>query len=527
MNFGESYFPGQRERRDSDGANKSKVNKAYAYMKATIEEKRLLVMEKIMQEFMSDNLTAEVKAKETHNTLLFITMLTKLYPREKEIISRSQFKHVHLETNVTDLQRRYPFVQWKYLLEQTLNTQISPNENVLVLIPNYLDSLNKVLPRFTNRIVHNGLLLVFATDTLYELLNTTSSPDWPAFCTRMTVNVFSKAVSALYVRQFRPEYLDQLRMRVTLMFENLKKTLESRMRENTWLDDRGREAVLQKLSSLHGQFLTWPNFWNLTYVATLLDDVRVDPEYFFGNVIRRYQQLRTVPMNFRYYQLEDKKWAYPFVVNAFYVLTMNTIIIPLAVLTQPYFRADLPLYIPYSTMGLIFAHEILHGFDLKGIRYNSKGEAEDLLNHFSRAELESRLDCVVNQFSTTFWRQVNFLGRNVDVQFDWNVTKNENMADISGLQLAYHAWETVIGFENEPALPGIQLNARQLFFLNAAQTYCSMLSPADYIFLVEVDFHTPHPERVNGIMMNSQGFSDAYKCPVGSPMNPKKKCSVW
>lgn len=97
------------------------------------------------------------------------------------------------------------------------------------------------------------------------------------------------------------------------------------MKENTWLDDRGREAVLQKLSSLHGQFLTWPNFWNLTYVATLLDDVRVDPEYFFGNVIRRYQQLRTVPMNFRYYQLEDKKWAYPFVVNAFYVLTMNTI----------------------------------------------------------------------------------------------------------------------------------------------------------------------------------------------------------
>lgn len=78
MNYGQGYFRGQRARRDSDGANKPKMNKAYAYMKATIEEKRLLVMEKLMQEFMDDNLSAEVKAKETHNTLLFVTMLTKV-----------------------------------------------------------------------------------------------------------------------------------------------------------------------------------------------------------------------------------------------------------------------------------------------------------------------------------------------------------------------------------------------------------------------------------------------------------------
>lgn len=99
------------------------------------------------------------------------------------------------------------------------------------------------------------------------------------------------------------------------------------------------------------------------------------------------------------------------------------------------------------------------------------------------------------------------------------MTKNENMADISGLQMAYQAWKSVTN-GNEPTLPGVNLNAQQLFFLNAAQvhdhraeifkkkikklfhfifqTYCSMLSPADYILLVEVDFHTPHPERYVG-----------------------------
>lgn len=109
------------------------------------------------------------------------------------------------------------------------------------------------------------------------------------------------------------------------MFETLKKTFESRIRAVSWLDEKTREAVLGKLASLHGQFLTWPNFWNTSYVASLFDDVRIDPEDFFGNVIRRYQQLRTVPVDFRNRQSEDKRWAYPFVVNAFYALTMNTI----------------------------------------------------------------------------------------------------------------------------------------------------------------------------------------------------------
>lgn len=88
----------------------------------------------------------------------------------------------------------------------------------------------------------------------------------------------------------------------------------------------------------------------------------------------------------------------------------------MAVLTQPYFRADLPRYIPYSTIGLIFAHEILHGFDLNGIGYDSNGEPANLLTPESRVKLEARLDCVVKQFSSTFWKKVNFLGTNVDVQ---------------------------------------------------------------------------------------------------------------
>jgi predicted metalloendopeptidase len=91
-------------------------------------------------------------------------------------------------------------------------------------------------------------------------------------------------------------------------------------------------------------------------------------------------------------------------------------VIPLAVLTQPYFRDDVPRYIPYATIGVIFSHEMLHGFDLTGICYDSKGEPREWFTPESRLRLEARLDCVAKQYASAFLKKVKFLGANVEVQ---------------------------------------------------------------------------------------------------------------
>ena len=96
---------------------------------------------------------------------------------------------------------------------------------------------------------------------------------------------------------------------------------------------------------------------------------------------------------------------------------MHTLaVIPLALLSQPYFRADVPSYIPYATIGLIFTHEMLHAFDLTGIRYDANGEPKDWFSPESRLRLEARLDCVARQYAASFWKKVSFKGANVDVQ---------------------------------------------------------------------------------------------------------------
>ncbi|PNF32145.1 hypothetical protein B7P43_G02843 [Cryptotermes secundus] len=508
--------------------SQSKESRAYTYIKDSAEEKRLLSLEKLVHRFLPSNMPPEMRAKEAQSILLFASMLSKTFPREKDIINSFQRRDGYKSYNLSELQETFGFVQWKPLMDDVFATNFTDNDIFYVIDPNYLKDLHQMLTHFQNRVIHNALLLVFARDILHELINTTATPDWSGFCTRVTINVFAKAVSALYVRQFSPQFLEELRKQVTEMFTLLKVTLEMRIRNLSWLDEATRKAALHKLANLRGHFFTWPQLWNETYVDSILQDVQVDSDDFFGNVIRRYKQLRTTSHNFREQQPGDQKWAYPFVVNAFYELTLNSIVIPLAVLTQPYFRADVPRYIPYATIGVIFSHEMLHGFDLIGINYDSEGEPTEWFSRESLLRLEARLDCVARQYAATFKKKVSFMGANIEVQFDWNLTRNENMADISGLQIAYKTWSLLQEeHEPDPRLPGINLNARQLFFLNAAQTYCSTLSPEDYVLLVEMDFHTPFPERVNGIMMNSPSFSEAFNCPIGSPMNPTRKCSTW
>jgi len=90
---------------------------------------------------------------------------------------------------------------------------------------------------------------------------------------------------------------------------------------------------------------------------------------------------------------------------------------------------------------------------------------------------------------------------------------------------AYKKWVSVHG--EEPLLPGVNLTHDQLFFLNYAQIWCGSMRPEDALTKIRSSVHSPGPVRVLGPLSNSEDFARAFACPPGSPMNPKKKCSVW
>uniref|UniRef100_V9IG51 Neprilysin n=2 Tax=Apis cerana TaxID=7461 RepID=V9IG51_APICE len=260
-------------------------------------------------------------------------------------------------------------------------------------------------------------------------------------------------------------------------------------------------------------------------------EVEIDPDDFFHTVLRRFQQIRTVDDKVLRRNVTEKR-RHPYNVNAYYESSTNTIGIPLAMMTAWSWSWDGgPAYAAHATLGSVIGHEILHAFDLHRRRLPLDPDMNVdqwlWITPESWKRLEARIECVARLYARSFWRKVQFYGNDVAVQFDWNVTRNENVADIGALQISYKTWHTLTNGKDR-SLPGLEgLRASQLFFISAAQTYCSNMTAEAYILSVELDYHTPQPERVNGIMMNSQAFADAFRCPLGTKMNPPNKCTTW
>ncbi|XP_015187858.1 PREDICTED: neprilysin-like isoform X2 [Polistes dominula] len=526
-------------------------SQAYMMIKNKREERRSRRLQKIVEGMLPKTMSSKERSSETDLLLQFCLSLSKIYPKHKDLYNWVDVdQRVYVPFNMTYLQESFGYIRWGTLLNATLGAATADlfNRNktldrdrrfntddhviyVYVTAPRYFRSLGKLLNRFSRRIIHNGLLLLYAADTLHDIVNVTASKDWDNSCYKLTKNIFGEIVGALYVQQYSLKYLETLANRVGGLFERVKETVAERILVKPWLDEETRTQALLKLRTLQGRFHVWPGFHNDTLLARDMADVVIDPDNFFSTVLHRFKQIRNVDnkvlrKNF------SARCRHPYTVNAYYESSTNTIGIPLAMMTSWAWSWDGgPAYAAHATLGSVIAHEILHAFDLHRRRLPLDPDLNVdqwlWITTESWKRLEARIECVAKLYARSFWRKVQFYGNDVAVQFDWNVTRNENVADIGALQISHKTWHTLTNGKDR-SLPGLEgLRPSQLFFISAAQTYCSNMTAEAYILSVELDFHTPQPERVNGIMMNSHAFAEAFRCPIGAKMNPVSKCTTW
>ncbi|XP_006616629.1 neprilysin-1-like isoform X4 [Apis dorsata] len=516
----------------------------FAENPSKMEELRSRRIHRIVEGFLPKSMDPKDRASETDLLLQFCLSLSKIYPKHKDLYNWVDVdQRVYVPFNMSYLQESFGYVgdaaerhsrrcHCRSLQSQQPQSGSGPLRlYVYVTAPRYFRSLGKLLNRFSRRIIHNGLLLLYATDTLHDIVNVTGSKDWKLSCFKLTKEVFGEVVGALYVQQYTPQYLETLANRVGGLFERVKETVAERILVKSWLDEETRTQALLKLNSLRGRFHVWPGFYNESLLAREMAEVDIDPDDFFHTVLRRFQQIRTVDDKVLRRNVTEKR-RHPYSVNAYYESSTNTIGIPLAMMTAWSWSWDGgPAYAAHATLGSVIGHEILHAFDLHRRRLPLDPDINVdqwlWITPESWKRLEARIECVARLYARSFWRKVQFYGNDVAVQFDWNVTRNENVADIGALQISYKTWHTLTNGKDR-SLPGLEgLRASQLFFISAAQTYCSNMTAEAYILSVELDYHTPQPERVNGIMMNSQAFADAFRCPLGTKMNPPNKCTTW
>jgi len=208
-------------------------------------------------------------------------------------------------------------------------------------------------------------------------------------------------------------------------------------------------------------------------------------------------------------------------VNAYYRALENSIQFPLSIIEAMQIHESKPMYLNFGDIGWVVGHEITHGFDNMGKHFDGDGEYRSWWSNSTDKLYEEKIQCFAQQYSSFDLPDSN-------ESINGNLTLGENIADNGGIKEAFRAYQNYIkGRRKEPGLPGLDMSAEQLFFIESAAFYCGKYRKEITEYGLKTDGHSPNVFRVIGTMSNSQEFSQTFQCPVGSPMNPKDKCHLW
>ncbi|KAG2225891.1 hypothetical protein INT45_006587, partial [Circinella minor] len=221
----------------------------------------------------------------------------------------------------------------------------------------------------------------------------------------------------------------------------------------------------------------------------------------------------------------------PDTVNAYYNLINNEIVILAGIAQAPIYQSDAPDYLKYGSLGYLVGHELTHAFDRYGRFYDGDGILTEWWTPETTKHYDELSQCFITQYNN-----YTFSGPDGKVvHLNGKLSLGENIADNGGVIAGYHAFQQVWnGGElvngqkpKHEKLPGIDLSPEALFFVNYGITWCSARRPESAVSLATSDTHALEQYRIIGPLQNFPEFSKVFQCPVGSPMNPQKKCAVW
>jgi predicted metalloendopeptidase len=334
-------------------------------------------------------------------------------------------------------------------------------------------------------------------------------PRWKR-CVSGTSGALGEAVGRLYVhRMFAGDSKDK----ALEMIHDIEAAFEANLDGVVWMDDETRKRALVKLEAIRNK-IGYPDRWR-DYSG-----LRLTGDSYFGNALAASAFEFDFQANKAGEPVDKAEWPMtPQTVNAGYNPLGNEIIFPAGILQPPFFHRDFPAAMNYGAIGLGIGHELTHGYDDQGRKFDASGKLQEWWEPEVSARYEQRAQCVADYYS----RYEVEPGVNVNGE----LTLGENIADIGGLKLAFNAYRMWQQRHGEPGSPIEGLTDEQLLFVAAAQTWCAKESPEFLRMQVTTDPHSPSQFRVLGPMANVPQFAAAFGCEPGQPMRPQEICVVW
>ena len=297
------------------------------------------------------------------------------------------------------------------------------------------------------------------------------------------------------------------------MIVGIEASLERALPGLAWMDASTRERAVGKLRQVTNK-IGYPDKWR-DYSGLSIGSGPYAESVLAANRFEFRRLLDKVGK-----PVDKKEWGMtPPTVNAYNNPTVNEMVFPAGILQPPFFSRDFPRAMNYGAVGMAMGHELTHGFDDQGRKFDGAGRMTEWWDPSVVARFEERARCVETLYS----------GYEVEpgVRVNGKLTLGENIADLGGIKEtygAYKAWEAEHG---APASPVPGLTNDQLFFVGFAQSWCELSTPERARMLVTVDPHSPARFRVRGPLVSFEAFAEVFSCAPGTPMNPETRCEVW
>ena len=322
-----------------------------------------------------------------------------------------------------------------------------------------------------------------------------------------------EAVGQIYVdRHFPPDHKAQMQTLV----DNLIAALEERLQNNDWMDDETREQALLKLSTFEpkiGFTEKWIDYTPLEIApGALLENSFAVREFQWNEQLKRLGG-----------PVDRKLWPYPpQTVNASYNPLLNQITFPAGILQPPFFDPYADAAVNYGAIGAVIGHEIGHGFDDQGRRFDEKGRIRDWWTQTANDRFQAKTAVLGAQYDS--YEPVEGL------HINGRLTMGENIGDLGGLQMGYAAYQRHLAACCNGEAPVIDgLTGDQRFFLGWAQIWRAKAREDEIRRRLVTDPHSPPKYRINGIVRNIDAWYDAFGVTEDDDLYlaPEDRVSIW
>jgi predicted metalloendopeptidase len=470
-------------------------------------------------------LAGETPAQAEADAKNILALETKIAEASMDRVSRRDPKNRDHKMTVADLQMQAPEIDFPTYFKLTGSGEV--------------DSLNVGNPEFFQKL--SGLLASEPVDvwktylrwrvikSAAPLLSTAFVDENFAFqgkylagqqqlearwkrCTLMTDANLGEALGPLYVAKAFPK---EAKQRMDVLVASIEESMGKDIQSLDWMSPETKKAAEDKLHKVTNK-IGYPAKWKDYRKVVIRHDDLV------GNVraAKIFEHKRDMAKLGK--PVDKSEWGMtPPTVNAYYSPSENNINFPAGILQAPFFSTQVDEAVNYGGIGVVIGHELTHGFDDQGRKFDGDGNFSNWWGPADGPEFERRASCVADEYS-------NFVAVKDDkgeVHLNGKLTLGENTADNGGLKLAYMSMVRKYGDRVDEKVDGF--TPAQRFFIGFGQVWCENIRPQRAREMALTDPHSPGRYRVLGTIWSSAEFSKAFGCKTGDAMVPQNSCHVW